>query len=766
MKYRAFISYSSKDRLIGERFHRALERYKIPKPLRGRRTTVGEVPKRLTPIFRDRSDLEASTDLALRIRSGLESSQSLIPLCSPFSAASKWVNQEIVTFKRLGRTEHIIPVLVSGDPIEYHPAAAPNGAFPPALMREPDELDPDGGLTERRTPEPFAPDLREVHGDGSGGDGFELAKLKVIARLIDVPLAELTQRQAEVERRDRRIITAVALVMLLFALAATAGGWFAWNKNLEAQARLGDAIDMAARQVDAAASYRDRYGVPGRVLQELLDSAQRDFSDLINDVGETPQIQLQRARLALRFADLYDVIGDFTGRSKMLAAADKDLEALETRTDEATLTVIKTILQKLGLTATVSRHIIARERLRYWHERAADAILAKQYPAALKAARNAAEIAGRQAEADASDTTWKRDLARTHLLTADVYYRAGDLSASKSVYQSTIPELIASGDIPSRADLLTAYSNLATTVVELDERQEAFGYQERAVATAREILRSDSDKTDAKRTLAVALTRLGDMALAANMNPEDALRSYFEARAAFEDLVGVDPLRVDWHRDRYVFLERISSAHLQLGRLEAANADLTDAIKTIERLLRIDPKNLDWRRDETVLYERLGQIRLTQSQQARHANTQQQYLSEAIAALEHSVAGRQELLRQTPEDMIAKHDLSMALSLLATAQSFRPKQLPKALEIFDRALTIMAELAARPGAPPNWRREIADIHVNRGRAYDRAGRFSEARSEFTAALTIIRCLRRELPNVRQYDADELDLVRLLTGFKP
>lgn len=766
MKYRAFISYSSKDRVIGERFHRALERYKVPKALRGRVTSAGAVPTRMAPIFRDRSDLEASADLGLRIRSGLENSQWLVVLCSPASAASRWVNQEIVTFKRLGRANQIIPVLVSGEAIEYDPKSAPNGSFPPALMREVyEELNGERRLPDNCVPEPFAPDLREMRRDGFGGDGFELAKLKVIARMIDVPLVELTQRQAEVERRERRIITAVAVAMLFLTLVATAGGWIAWNKNLQAQARLGKAIDMAARQVDAAASYRDRYGVPARVLQELLDSAQRDFSDLINDAGETPQIQLQRARLALRFADLYQIVGDFIGRAKMLATANADLEALETATDKVTLT-IKTIVQKFGLVATAEREMIARERLRYWRERAVDAVLVKQFPEAFKAATNATELAQRWVKADASNTTWEHELAKTHLLAADIHYRAGNLSASKAVYQRTIPEFLALRDGTSRADLLTAYSNLATAVVELDERHEAFGYQERAVAIARETLAADSDKTDAKRTLAVALTRLGDMALAANMNPEDALKSYLEARVVFEDLVGVDPLRVDWHRDRYVFLERISSVYLQLGKLEAANADLADAIRTVERLLRIDPKNSDWRRDETVFYERLGQIRLAQSQQAMHANTQQQYLSEAVAALERSVAGRKELFQQTPEDVVAKHDLAMALLLLGTAQSFLSKQLPTALESFDRALAIMAELAARPDAPPNWHREIADIHVRRGKGYERAGRFSEARSEFNAALAIIRRLGKELPNVRQYKADEIDLVRLLTGSMP
>lgn len=131
--YYAFISYSSKDRLIGQRFHRALERYRIPKPLRGRVTAHGTVPARLTPIFRDRSDLEAAPDLAARIETALAESPFLIVLCSPQSAASPWVNKEIATFKTLGRKEKIIAVLVDGEAKEFDKDLAPEGAFGPAL---------------------------------------------------------------------------------------------------------------------------------------------------------------------------------------------------------------------------------------------------------------------------------------------------------------------------------------------------------------------------------------------------------------------------------------------------------------------------------------------------------------------------------------------------------------------------------------------------------------------------------------------------------
>lgn len=58
--YRAFISYSHKDKDLAQRLHRDVESYRIPSKLVGRVTGVGKVPRRLRPIFRDREELPAS----------------------------------------------------------------------------------------------------------------------------------------------------------------------------------------------------------------------------------------------------------------------------------------------------------------------------------------------------------------------------------------------------------------------------------------------------------------------------------------------------------------------------------------------------------------------------------------------------------------------------------------------------------------------------------------------------------------------------------
>ena len=68
MRYSAFISYSHKDRAWAGWLHRELERYRLPKALVGRDSPVGVLERKLPPVFQDREELAASSDLAQSVR--------------------------------------------------------------------------------------------------------------------------------------------------------------------------------------------------------------------------------------------------------------------------------------------------------------------------------------------------------------------------------------------------------------------------------------------------------------------------------------------------------------------------------------------------------------------------------------------------------------------------------------------------------------------------------------------------------------------------
>ena len=146
-KYRAFISYSHSDEEWAKWLHRALETYRVPKHLVGRETEFGPVPARIAPVFRDRDELATATNLGETLTRALQQSAFQIVICSPKAARSRWVNEEILAFKRLGREHRIFALVVDGEPGgSSRPETAEIECFPNALIYR---MGADGELTER-----------------------------------------------------------------------------------------------------------------------------------------------------------------------------------------------------------------------------------------------------------------------------------------------------------------------------------------------------------------------------------------------------------------------------------------------------------------------------------------------------------------------------------------------------------------------------------------------------------------------------------------
>jgi tetratricopeptide (TPR) repeat protein len=199
-RYLAFISYSHRDAAEARWLHRALEGFKIPSTVRAAGAADG-IPERLSPIFMDRAELSSSSDLSKAVIEALEASRSLVVICSPDAARSKWVDDEVRRFKALGRSANIFCLIVGGRASYPLTGDLPEDlCFPRALVHE---VDGGGAIPAQRAPAPSAADIRP------GGDGRRDAKLKIVAGLIGVPFDQLRRR--EDARRNKR-----------FALAGTA----------------------------------------------------------------------------------------------------------------------------------------------------------------------------------------------------------------------------------------------------------------------------------------------------------------------------------------------------------------------------------------------------------------------------------------------------------------------------------------------------------------------------------------------------------------
>lgn len=207
-RFRAFISYSQKDKGQARQLHRALERYRLPRGVEG--AGVGGKTRKLGRFFRDDEEMGAATDLGAALQGAIADAESLIVICSPNAAKSEWVNQEIVHFKRTGRADRIYAVIVAGTPNSDDEREC----FPPALRFE---LGSDGALSDRRT-EPLAVDRRK--------EQFARVLVRLVAGLIQTPFDALWKRE---QRRARAnaigFLLAASVALLIVGAAVTQNLW-------------------------------------------------------------------------------------------------------------------------------------------------------------------------------------------------------------------------------------------------------------------------------------------------------------------------------------------------------------------------------------------------------------------------------------------------------------------------------------------------------------------------------------------------------------
>jgi len=309
-RYRAFISYSHRDKVFGRRLHRRLERYGLPHRLVGRETPRGPVPRRVAPVFRDREEFSAASDLTAEVRAALTASGALIVICSPAAQASPWVAREVELFRELHPDRPVLAALATGEPDE---------AFPHPLT-----------LAGGAPVEPLAADFRHE------GDGPRLAMLKLVAGVLGLGLDELVQRDAQ---RHVRNVTAVTAGAVAVALAMSGLTTFALLAQREAQRQRGEAEALVEFMLT---DLRDRLKGVGRL----------DVLTTVNDRSIAYYRKQERDRLPTKSKALYARI--------LLAQGEDDLAHYEKR-DPATHRRLSAALRKFQDANAITSALLSAE---------------------------------------------------------------------------------------------------------------------------------------------------------------------------------------------------------------------------------------------------------------------------------------------------------------------------------------------------------------------------------------------------------------------
>jgi WD40 repeat protein len=263
-KYYAFISYNREDEEWAKWLQYKLEHYKLPSNLNGRT----DLPKEIRPVFKDTSELNPG-NLPQQIQDALEQSKYLIVICSPRAAKSEWVNKEVESFMKMGRTDRVIPFIIDGKAFAKNPSEE---CFPKAIRHLPSE--------------------QEILGANIGEMGREAAVVKVIAQMFELKFDELWQRHEREHRKRRNWIIAIS-TFGFFIMAGIAFWMYAQRqqtmkanwKMMENQARF--VSEKACSLMDEGDSYTAQ-----RILLEVLP----------NDLENMDRPYTIEAESALRYA--------------------------------------------------------------------------------------------------------------------------------------------------------------------------------------------------------------------------------------------------------------------------------------------------------------------------------------------------------------------------------------------------------------------------------------------------------------------------------
>lgn len=243
-EYIAFISYrhTPVDREAAVTLQRLIERYRIPKALR----RDGE--PHLGTIFRDTDELNVSPDLSQSLCTAMDHSEYMIAICSPQYKESAWCREEISYFLKHHDIDHVLPVLVSGEPAD---------AFPKELWRR-SVVEGEDTVSEPLAANVTGKTVKEMR------QNIKREYLRLVAGILGCHYDDLVQRQRRYERRRGAVaIGAVFAVLLAFIGTLLV-------KNAQINARYQEARENQARYLSTVALEQYGEGDAKSALKSVL----------------------------------------------------------------------------------------------------------------------------------------------------------------------------------------------------------------------------------------------------------------------------------------------------------------------------------------------------------------------------------------------------------------------------------------------------------------------------------------------------------------
>lgn len=538
--YRVFISYSHADAKWARWLTGRLESFRVPARFHGQKAPIGVVGARIAPVFRDRDELPTTSDLGETIRSALRQSATLVVICSPNSAKSRWVQEEILAFKRLGGSARVFAFIVAGEP---KAAGTDADCFSPALRLA---LAPDGTLST--TPaEHVAADARPQ------GDGKEDAFVRLVAGLLGVGFDELRQR--EQQRRQRRLlwITGGSMAGMAVALGLAAVAWQARNDARRRQEQAEDLLEFML----------------GDLRSELKKVGQLN---LLNAVGDKAIAYFD----ALDPRDLTDTA--LVRQAKALTQiGDIRIDQKDVRFAEAVRAYLAAYQRAAALVARHPRDgemLFERAQAEYGignvYWKRGDLVSASEWMERYR------ESGAALVKLDPTSPRWQGELAYGHHNLAVIAVDRGNHEAARAGFLAELAMLERmSGEGPASVELLQRLADVHSWLGSVAEQ--TGGYSEAAsrfgeqVKRLETLVQQDPRTAEWKVRLAYALSIQSSL-LAITGRRSESLEWRRRAAAVIEPLVAKDPANRTW-------LSAALNLKLKEAMLRHADGDESGAVR-------------------------------------------------------------------------------------------------------------------------------------------------------------------------------------------
>ena len=567
LHYRAFISYSHADSAVAGWLHKTLESYRFPTKLIGNPTPIGPVPRRLTPIFKDREELAASGDLSTGLKDALAAAQFLIVIASPSSAQSRWVNEEVRTYKQMHAEARVLVVIAAGEPNATDlPGRAHEECFPPAIRFRVNE---DGVITD--TPaEPIAADLRP------NGDGKRAAKLKLIAGLAGLKLDDLVRREAQ--RRQRRMtwlaVAASALALVMSGLTVVA-----IHARAEAEHQRAEADGLVEFMLT---DLRKKLEPVGRldVLDVVGQRALKYYG------GQAPgSLDADALGRRARALHLVGEVRNTRGDSEGALVAFHQAEA--------------TTSEQLARDPHNGQRIFDQAQSVFWV-----GYVAWQRGQAKEAETNFRaykRYADELVQIDPKNADWQMEVSYadsnlgTLLLDQARYAEAETaFAAALKIVEATAARK--PGDAAAQIEVGQDISWLATAKDRLNKTLESLALLRQEVSIYQSVLKAEPSNMTAKSNAVVAMKSIGRLELGLGKT-EESIRAYQSAETLSGQLLAAEPHNNKWGEIKIKTLFELANALYFAGDINLSRIYLSKASNILQILSRADSKNVTWNID-------------------------------------------------------------------------------------------------------------------------------------------------------------------------